>query len=214
MDTPKADFNKEFKLRELRESDLDSNPFRQFQKWFEEALKADPVYANAMTLATANRGGKPSARMMLLKGFDEGGFVFYTNAESNKGEDLGQNPRAALVFWWSQLERQVRIEGRVEKVSDEEADSYFKTRPKGSQLGAWASQQSRVIRSRKVLDNRMEELEAKYSDVDVPRPPYWLGYRLAPESIEFWQGRPNRLHDRLRYRLVKDGSWIIERLAP
>jgi pyridoxamine 5'-phosphate oxidase len=214
MDTPRANLNKEFNLRELRESDLDSNPFRQFQKWFEEALKADPVYANAMTLATANRGGKPSARMMLLKGFDEDGFVFYTNSESNKGEDLGQNPRAALVFWWSQLERQVRIEGRVEKVSDEEADSYFRTRPKGSQLGAWASQQSRVIRSREVLDNRMEELEAKYSDVDVPRPPYWLGYRLVPESIEFWQGRPNRLHDRLRYRLVKDGSWIIERLAP
>ncbi len=214
MDTPRTDFNKEFKLRELRESDLDSNPFRQFQKWFEEALKADPVYANAMTLATANRGGKPSARMMLLKGFDDNGFVFYTNSESNKGEDLSQNPRAALVFWWSQLEWQVRIEGRVEKVSDEEADSYFKTRPKGSQLGAWASQQSRVIRSREVLDNRMEELEAKYSDVDVPRPPYWLGYRLAPESIEFWQGRPNRLHDRLRYRLADDGKWVIERLAP
>ena len=214
MDTPRANLNKEFNLRELREGDLDPSPFRQFQKWFEEALKADPVYANAMTLATANRGGKPSARMMLLKGFDEDGFVFYTNSESNKGEDLGQNPRAALVFWWSQLERQVRIEGRVEKVSDEEADSYFRTRPKGSQLGAWASQQSRVIRSREVLDNRMEELEAKYSDVDVPRPPYWLGYRLVPESIEFWQGRPNRLHDRLRYRLVKDGSWIIERLAP
>ncbi len=214
MDTPRTDFNKEFKLRELRESDLDSNPFRQFQKWFEEALKADPVYANAMTLATANRGGKPSARMMLLKGFDDNGFVFYTNSESNKGEDLSQNPRAALVFWWSQLEWQVRIEGRVEKVSDEEADSYFKTRPKGSQLGAWASQQSRVIRSREVLDNRMEELEAKYSDVDVPRPPYWLGYRLAPESIEFWQGRPHRLHDRLRYRLADDGKWVIERLAP
>jgi pyridoxamine 5'-phosphate oxidase len=214
MNTPGANLNKEIMLRELRESDLDSSPFRQFQKWFEEALKADPVYANAMTLATANRGGKPSARMMLLKGFDENGFVFYTNSESNKGEDLSQNPRAALVFWWSQLERQVRIEGRVEKVSDEEADSYFKTRPKGSQLGAWASQQSRVIRSREVLDNRMEELEAKYNNVDVPRPPYWLGYRLSPESIEFWQGRPNRLHDRLRYRLVKDGTWIIERLAP
>lgn len=214
MNTPGANLNKEIMLRELRESDLDSSPFRQFQKWFEEALKADPVYANAITLATANRGGKPSARMMLLKGFDENGFVFYTNSESNKGEDLSQNPRAALVFWWSQLERQVRIEGRVEKVSDEEADSYFKTRPKGSQLGAWASQQSRVIRSREVLDNRMEELEAKYNNVDVPRPPYWLGYRLSPESIEFWQGRPNRLHDRLRYRLVKDGTWIIERLAP
>ena len=214
MDTPRANLNKEFNLRELRESDLDSSPFRQFQKWFEEALKADPVYANAMTLATAGSGGKPSARMMLLKDFDEDGFVFYTNSESNKGEDLSQNPRAALVFWWSQLERQVRIEGYVEKVSDEEADSYFKTRPKGSQLGAWASQQSRVIINREVLDSRMEELEAEYSNVDVPRPPYWLGYRLAPESIEFWQGRPNRLHDRLRYRLVDEGRWIIERLAP
>ena len=214
MDTPRANLNKEFNLRELRESDLDSSPFRQFQKWFEEALKADPVYANAMTLATAGSGGKPSARMMLLKDFDEDGFVFYTNSESNKGEDLSQNPRAALVFWWSQLERQVRIEGCVEKVSDEDADSYFKTRPKGSQLGAWASQQSRVIINREVLDSRMEELEAEYSNVDVPRPPYWSGYRLAPESIEFWQGRPNRLHDRLRYRLADGGKWIIERLAP
>lgn len=214
MDTRIANLSKEFNIRELRESDLDSNPFKQFQKWFDDALKADPIYANAMTLATATKDGRPSARMMLLKDFDENGFVFYTNCESHKGDHLTQNPRAAIVFWWSQLERQVRIEGNIEKVSDEEADAYFNSRPRGSQLGAWASEQSRVISSREVLDRRMQELEAKYRNQVIPRPPYWMGYRLVPVSIEFWQGRPNRLHDRLRYRLVEDGAWIIERLAP
>jgi pyridoxamine 5'-phosphate oxidase len=214
MDTHIASLGEEFGLRELRERDLDPSPFKQFQIWFEDALRVDPIYANALTLATATRDGWPSARMMLLKGFDEDGFVFYTNRESRKGEDLSQNPRAAIVFWWAQLERQVRIEGSVEWVSDEEADSYFKTRPRGSQLGAWASNQSRIISGREVLDRRMDELEVKYRNQEIPRPPYWTGYRLRPVSIEFWQGRPNRLHDRLRYRLVGDREWVIERLAP
>lgn len=214
MDTHIASLGEEFGLRELRERDLDPSPFKQFQIWFEDALRVDPIYANALTLATATRDGWPSARMMLLKGFDEDGFVFYTNRESRKGEDLSQNPRAAIVFWWAQLERQVRIEGSVEWVSDEEADSYFKTRPRGSQLGAWASNQSRIISGREVLDRRMDELEVKYRNQEIPRPPYWTGYRLRPVSIEFWQGRPNRLHDRLRYRLVGDRKWVIERLAP
>ncbi|HXG30741.1 MAG TPA: pyridoxamine 5'-phosphate oxidase, partial [Thermodesulfobacteriota bacterium] len=189
MDTHIASLGEEFGLRELRERDLDPSPFKQFQIWFEDALRVDPIYANALTLATATRDGWPSARMMLLKGFDEDGFVFYTNRESRKGEDLSQNPRAAIVFWWAQLERQVRIEGSVEWVSDEEADSYFKTRPRGSQLGAWASNQSRIISGREVLDRRMDELEVKYRNQEIPRPPYWTGYRLRPVSIEFWQGR-------------------------
>jgi pyridoxamine 5'-phosphate oxidase len=214
MDIRIAELNEEYSFSELKETDLDPNPFKQFQKWFDDALRAVPIHPNAMTLATATKDGRPSARMMLLKDFDEDGFVFYTNCESHKGEDLTQNPRAAVVFWWAKLERQIRIEGNIEKVPEDEADSYFKTRPTGSQLGAWASDQSRVITSREVLDQRMQELEVRYKDRDIPRPPYWLGYRLIPVSIEFWQGRPNRLHDRLRYRLVEDGAWIIERLAP
>ena len=150
---------------------------------------------------------------MLLKGFDENGFVFYTNSESKKGENLAENPLAAIVFWWAEFERQVRIEGRIDKVSDGETDSYFKSRPRGSQIGAWASKQSQVISSRRLLENRFQELEIQYQNRDIPRPPYWTGYRLRPESIEFWQGRPNRLHDRLRYRLI-DGKWVIERLSP
>lgn len=214
MDKLIADLNEQYDLSELKETDLNPDPFKQFRKWFEDAIKADLIHPNAMTLATADKSGRPAARMMLLKGFDEKGFVFYTNCESYKGEDLTQNPRAAIVFWWAQLEKQVRIEGNIEKVSEEEADSYFKTRPRGSQLGACVSDQSRVISSRQALDQRMQELEVEYKDRDIQRPPYWIGYRLVPVLIEFWQGRPNRLHDRLRYRLVEDGAWIIERLAP
>ena len=214
MDIRIAELNKEYGFSELKETDLAPSPFKQFQKWFEEALKADLIHPNAMTLATVDKSGKPSARMMLLKGADEHSFLFYTNSESDKGEELAQNPRAAIVFWWAKLERQVRIEGNVEKVPDDEADSYFRSRPRGSQLGAWASDQSRVITSREVLDRRMEELDAKHRNHEIPRPHYWIGYRLVPVSIEFWQGRPNRLHDRLRYRLANKGSWVIERLAP
>jgi pyridoxamine 5'-phosphate oxidase len=214
MDASKANLNKEFNVGELRESDLDTSPFKQFQKWFDDAVRADPDYGNAMTLATSTKEGRPSARMMLLKGFDENGFKFYTNRESNKGDNLAENGRAAIVFWWAKLERQVRIEGDIETLSNEEVDEYFHTRPRGSQLAAWASRQSRVIKDREELDRRMEKLEKKYWNQEVPRPPYWLGYRLIPQLIEFWQGRPNRLHDRLRYRRIQGGKWLIERLAP
>ena len=167
-----------------------------------------------MTLATAGADCRPSARLVLLKGFDASGFVFYTNYESRKARELAANPWAALVFFWPQLARQVRIEGRVEPVAPHESDAYFHSRPRGSQLGAWASHQSQVISSRAVLDQRMQELTAAYQARPVPRPPYWGGYRLAPTLVEFWQGRPNRLHDRLRYRRLEDGGWLIERLAP
>jgi pyridoxamine 5'-phosphate oxidase len=214
MHTYGANPNKEYGLYELKETDLAPNPFKQFEKWYDDALKSGSLQPDAMTLATSTRDGRPSARMMLLKGFDEKGFVFYTNSESKKGKDLAENPLGAIVFWWAQLERQVRIEGNIDKVSDKEADTYFRSRPRESQIAAWVSEQSRVISSREVIESRFRELEVKYKNRDIPRPPYWTGYRLRPHSIEFWQGRPNRLHDRLRYRLLDDGSWVIERLAP
>jgi pyridoxamine 5'-phosphate oxidase len=167
-----------------------------------------------MTLATAAHDGKPSARMVLLKGFDQNGFVFYTNYESRKGHELDENPRAALVFYWPELERQIRIEGRVEKLAQDESDAYFASRPLGSRLGAWASRQSEVISGRQVIESRLQELETEYKDRAIPRPPHWGGYRVRPEAIEFWQGRPSRLHDRLRYRKLEDGRWVIERLSP
>lgn len=166
-----------------------------------------------MTLATATRDGHPSARMVLLKGFDARGFVFYTNYESRKGGELEQNPQAALVFFWVELERQVRVEGRVERAAPAESDAYFASRPLGSQIGAWASAQSRVIAGREPLERRTAELEDEYAGREVPRPSQWGGYRVVPHVIEFWQGRPSRLHDRLRYR-QKDGGWIVERLSP
>jgi pyridoxamine 5'-phosphate oxidase len=214
MDTHIASIGKEYNLLELRETDVDPSPFKQFEKWFDDALRANLLHPNAMTLATATKDGRSSARMMLLKGFDEDGFVFYTNSESKKGKDLAENPLAAIVFWWAELERQVRVEGRIEEVSNQEVDSYFKSRPRGSQLGAWASWQSQVIESREVLERRFQELEIRHKNQDIPRPPYWIGYRLRAILLEFWQGRPNRLHDRLRYRLLDDGGWVIERLAP
>jgi pyridoxamine 5'-phosphate oxidase len=166
-----------------------------------------------MTLATATREGRPSARTVLLRGFDEGGFVFYTNYESRKGRELDENPQAALVFYWGALQRQVSITGRVARVSPSESEAYFSSRPHGHRLGAWASQQSRIIGDRRELEDRLAELEERYRDKDVPLPPYWGGYRVAPDTIEFWQGRPNRLHDRLRYTRSDDG-WVIQRLAP
>lgn len=209
-----ADLRREYMLQGLDEASVDPNPIRQFQQWFAEAVQAELPEPNAMTLATVAADNRPSARMVLLKDADEAGFVFYTNYESRKGRELAQNPWAALVFWWVELERQVRVEGFVGRVTAEESDAYFQSRPYGSRLGAWASQQSQVVAGRAVLERRLEELTAAYQDREVPRPPYWGGYRLKPTVIEFWKGRPNRLHDRLQYRLRDDGAWLIERLSP
>ena len=200
-------------MRELSEADVASDPFQQFARWFDEALAASVTEPSAMTLATATKEGRPSARVVLLKGFDEQGFVFYTNYRSRKGDEMAENPWSTLVFYWAELKRQVRIEGRIEKVSPEESDAYFDSRPRESRLAAWASAQSRVIPNREVLDRRMQELMLEYQDRDIARPPHWGGYRLRPTSLEFWQSRPNRLHDRLCYRLV-NGAWLIERLSP
>jgi len=214
MERSLADLRSEYTQRGLSEDEVAADPFTQFQTWFSDALAAHLAMPNAMTLATATRDGKPSARIVLLKGFDERGFVFYSNYESQKGHDLAENPWASLVFLWAELERQVRIEGPVEYFSAAESDAYFQSRPRGSQLGACISQQSQVISSREILDERFQQLMAEHPDRDVARPPYWGGYRLSPTSLEFWQGRPNRLHDRLRYRFLPDGRWLLERLSP
>jgi pyridoxamine 5'-phosphate oxidase len=209
-----ADLRKEYMQRGLSESEVDADPFRQFQEWFAAARAAAPIEPNAMALATVGADGRPSLRMVLLKGADERGFVFYTNYESRKGRELGETPWAALTLFWPEVERQVRIEGRVERVAAAESDAYFHSRPVGSQLSASVSQQSEVIPNREVLEERVAELSARYADQAIPRPPNWGGFRVIPDSIEFWQGRANRLHDRLRYRLLAEGGWQIERLSP
>ncbi|MCF4969418.1 pyridoxamine 5'-phosphate oxidase [Nostoc sp. CMAA1605] len=214
MDRTIADLRKDYSLEGLSKNEVDPNPFIQFKKWFEQALAAQLPEPNAMTLATTTPDGKPSARMVLLKDFDERGFVLFTNYNSRKGQELTINPQAALVFWWAELERQVRILGRVEQVSEAESDYYFETRPAKSRLGAWASEQSQVIPNREFLEQRMQELQSKYENQEVPRPPHWGGFRVIPSEIEFWQGRSSRLHDRLLYTLTENGNWQIERLSP
>lgn len=198
----------------LLESDLEKNPFTQFARWFEEAKTAQPQMPEAMTVSTCSNDGIVSSRICLLKGFDERGFVFYTNYNSRKGAQISENPRVALCFYWAVLERQVRIEGAAVKTTAEEADAYFATRPRGSQLGAWASSQSAVIPDRGDLELRAREMEQNYRDRPVPRPPHWGGFRVIPLELEFWQGRADRLHDRFAYRLREPKDWIIERLSP
>lgn len=206
----KAELNRD----DLDESSAPDEPFTLFRNWFEEACNAGLKEPTAMTLATADADGRPSARMVLLKQYDETGFVFYTNTASRKGRELTQNPCAALSFWWDILERQIRIEGMVERVDDVLAEEYFHKRPRGSQLGAAASNQSQVVSGREALESRLEALKSQYADAEIPRPNDWGGYRLIPEQIEFWQGRDNRLHDRIRYRRSADFAWLKERLAP
>src|SRR6059058_4837608 len=198
----------------LRRSDLDPDPIKQFSNWFTAAIEAGIRDVNAMSLATAGPDAKPTVRIVLLKGFDQEGFVFFTNYESEKGKQLAENPNAALGFYWIELDRQIRINGAVERTSREESERYFHSRPLGSQLGAWASRQSEVIDGRRVLDARMAEMTERFGDKPIPLPPHWGGYRVKPEVIEFWQGRPNRLHDRFRYRRQTDDTWLVERLAP
>ena len=198
----------------LRRTDLDSNPIRQFANWFTAAIEAGIRDVNAMSLATADRNARPSVRIVLLKSFDQEGFVFFTNYESTKGRQLEANPYAALGFYWIELDRQIRINGKVEKTSRHESQAYFHSRPLGSQLGAWASRQSEVIDARRVLDARMAEMTERFRNNRVQLPPHWGGYRLKPEIMEFWQGRQNRLHDRFRYTRLTNGSWQIDRLAP
>jgi pyridoxamine 5'-phosphate oxidase len=198
----------------LREPDLDPDPLRQFRAWYDEARSAGLPMPEAVALATATPEGLPSVRMVLLRGLDERGFVFFTNYDSRKAAELAANPWAALAFYWAPLDRQVRVEGRVEVVTPEESDAYFRTRARGSQLGAWASPQSRVIDGRDVLERRLREAAARFAGGEVPRPPNWGGYRVLPALIEFWQSGPDRLHDRLCYVRQEDGTWRLQRLAP
>jgi pyridoxamine 5'-phosphate oxidase len=208
------DHRKDYSRFSLRKEDVDPDPIRQFACWFAEASAEGIPEPHAMTLATCTSEGRPSARIVLLRGIDDRGFAFYTNYESRKARELETNPWAALVFFWQDMERQIRVEGRVERVSPEESDGYFHSRPASSRIGAWASPQSQVIAGREELEQRCDDIQDRFADGAIPRPTNWGGYRLVPDAIEFWQGRPSRLHDRLRYTRRPHGHWLIERLAP
>lgn len=212
--TDLAGLRKEYRLHSLLEKDVDADPVKQFEKWWQQATESGIEEPNAMTLATCTREGKPSARIVLLKEVRQDGFVFFTNYESKKAKELNENPFASLVFLWKELERQVRIEGRIEKISGKESDEYFLKRPYESRIGAWSSPQSQVIKSRDVLEKNVAHYTQKFPSQNVPRPNTWGGYIVRPALIEFWQGRPGRLHDRLQYLTNEKNSWIIERLAP
>lgn len=232
-----ADLRREYNLTGLRRANLESDPIAQFRKWFEQATgvrasgrvrkflikmyksllmirNSEMLDLNAMTLATADRQGRPSARIVLLKGLDERGFIFFTNYSSRKGRELAENPEAALVFYWPEQERQVCVAGQVSKLPVSESETYFRSRPRGSRIGAWASDQSEVVRDRLELEQKWEQFQRKYPGDEVPCPPAWGGYALMPSRLEFWQGRPNRLHDRFRYTRQPDKTWLIERLSP
>ncbi|MGI8952719.1 MAG: pyridoxamine 5'-phosphate oxidase [Chitinophagaceae bacterium] len=208
-----ASIRKEYQLQTLNETDVSENAIEQFSRWWNDAIRSNILEANAMTLATATKTGTPSARIVLLKGFNENGFIFFTNYNSKKGKELEENPKAALIFFWKEIERQIRIEGNVEKLSANDSDEYFNSRPVGSRIGAWASPQSHTIKSRQIIEHNAEKYIHEFKD-GIPRPPHWGGYIVKPASIEFWQGRSNRLHDRILYTKIESGKWKIERLAP
>ena len=214
MNNQIADIRKDYIKQTLLEQDVDHDPFLQFNKWWDEAIKSELDEINAMTLATATVNGMPSARIVLLKSVSEEGFVFFTNYNSQKGKELLENPNACLVFFWKELERQISISGKVEKISDGESDEYFLSRPEGSRIGAWASPQSSIIASREIIEDNIAKYQQQFADGEIARPPHWGGYIVIPSVIEFWQGRPDRLHDRIQYSKLQDGSWKVERLAP
>ncbi len=212
MSTNVANIRTDYSKQSLNKKGVDKNALVQFQKWFDEALQSEALEPNAMNLATVSSDGKPSARIILLKGLEEGAFLFYTNYDSQKGKELADNPFAALTFFWPELERQVRVTGIVEKVSEETSEKYFHSRPRKSQLGAWASKQSTVVKKRDIITDFLQKYITEFAQ-EVPKPSYWGGYQLVPDAIEFWQGRPSRLHDRIRYTRNQE-KWVIERLAP
>ena len=209
-----ADIRKDYQLQSLSEADVAESPVAQFGKWWDDAVKSEIDEVNAMTLATVNESGVPSARIVLLKGYDENGFIFFTNYNSNKGSELEKNANACLVFFWKELERQVRITGIAEKISTEDSIAYFNSRPDGSKIGAWASPQSLAVAGKAWLKETFDFYRERFKHGEIPKPPHWGGYRVKPVKVEFWQGRPSRMHDRIQYTLQADGKWGIERLAP